>query len=166
MPIGCCHHRFGGGSPRFPHDAPSRVSSHALLREQHERSSFDGGRGASVGTGVSWPIGLKGAAAAIVLWRIDRGEQSWRRQAKRMGLAAFRAHCLQAGRWKQRGAMASKHWERASKVRGFRGMLALMRRKGQRRDAATAVAAVDVLTRGRRMRRVLVMLKRYTCTAG
>ena len=153
---GSCHHPVGGSLSTFPRDAPSRVLSHALLAE----SSFDEYRGASVDGGVSRPRGLHGAAAAIVLWRIDRGEQCWRRQAMRVGLVAFRAHCLQASRGKQRDATAMKHWEKARKMRGFRRMETVVRREDQRREAANAVAAADVLARARRIRKVLVMLRR------
>eukprot|EP00752_Nemacystus_decipiens_P006139 g5537.t1 len=109
-----------------------------------------------------------GAAAAIVLERIDRGEKLRGRHARRAGLAALKDHRTRARRQKKRGATAARFHEAALRARGLRALGALVdRRKGRGKAAvaaaaatAAAVANADAFAWEQRMRRVVAMLQR------
>ena len=109
-----------------------------------------------------------GAAAAIVLGRIDRGEKLWARRARSAGLAALKDHRARAGRQKMRGATAARFHEAALKAGGLKALEALVNRRKGRGAAAVAAAAAasaaattaDAFARQQRMRGVVAMLKR------
>jgi len=110
------------------------------------------------------PVAL-GAAAAIVLARIDLGEKSWATRARRAGFAALKAGRERAGRRTVRDTAAARHREASLRIRGLRAWAGRARWKKGRREAAIAAAVVaaegaDAFSRARRLRRVVAMLKR------
>ncbi len=99
------------------------------------------------------PVAL-GAAAAIVLARIDLGEKSWAACARRAGFAALKACRERASRRKARDTAAARHREASVGIRGLRTWMGHTRRDKSRREAA------DAFARTRRLRSVVAMLKR------
>lgn len=114
------------------------------------------------------PVVLVGEAAAVVLARINRGEELWVRRARRAGLAALRARRTRAGLRHARGAMAAEYSKNTLRNRGLRVLGAGVKRKKDRaKDAATAAAAdaaacatADAFTRAHGIHRVVAMLQR------
>lgn len=170
--------RFGGRVPgmaatrgsrtsTFPRYAPTRTSA-----ESDERLFDAAGRSKAPSAVSAVPTTVRpvvvGAAAAIVLGRIDRGEKLWGRRAWRAGLAALKDHRTRAGGQKMRGATAARFHKTALKARGLRALEALAKRKKGRGEAAVAAAAAaaaaaataDAFARAQRMRRVVAMLSR------
>lgn len=106
-----------------------------------------------------------GAAAAIVLARIDLGEKLWATRARRAGFAALKARRERAGRRKARDTAAARHREASITIRGLRAWMGRTRWEKIRREAAIAASAAaaeaaDAFARARRMRSVVAMLKR------
>lgn len=159
---------------RAPSKLPQRNltgnSSKGILRTRRREDSFEADARAWQGTVVLDPLVPVGAAAAIVLGRIERGEQAWRRRAQRMGLVSFRAHRLWVGRRRKLHAMAMNHCEIVRMGQFLRSLKARIRRKDNpEKTAAAALAAAaaaaaastaDKVFWARRMRRVIFTLRR------
>lgn len=109
------------------------------------------------------------SAAAVVLGRLELGEQTWRTHRLRIGLARLGVRRLTASRWKDVNGKAVKHYERVRMVLGFQRMAARTLRgkelgetAGAAATAATpAVLVADASFRAWRMRRAVALLGRY-----
>lgn len=116
-----------------------------------------------------------GAAAAVVLLRIERGEQAWRKRSLRVAMIKFRDNRGRACRWREREAEAARVCDKVRVVRGLRGMEVWLRRARGGDEAsviaaaaaaaaaatvAAAAAVADSFVRKRRIRRLMSMLRR------
>lgn len=132
-----------------------------------DERSFDAPGRNKGGPSAARPV-VAGAAAAIVLRRIDRGDDLWGRRARRAGLEALKGNRARVGRQTTRGATATRFYETALKARGLRALGALASRKRGRGEAAiaavaaamAAATAADAFVRAQSLRRVVAMLKR------
>lgn len=106
------------------------------------------------------------AAAAVVLVRIERGEEAWRRRSLRVAIEKLRDQRVRACRWTGVEAEAAKVCDKVRVARGLRGMEAWTRRArngdeaGVLAAAAAAAAVADSFVRKRWMRRLMSMLRR------
>lgn len=109
---------------------------------------------------------VKGAAAAIVLARIDLGERAWRKHMQEAGLVGFNAHLTWVRQQKERGQKAVRHRAMTHLDRVFGVLRGRTKREEDARESAAAVvaAAAAVATsfaRTHRIRSALVMLQRW-----
>ncbi|CAB1100101.1 unnamed protein product [Ectocarpus sp. CCAP 1310/34] len=154
-------HSFGGGGGDvYPAHAspPQRTTTWDESDRRKGRPSLD--------AVAACPPVVVGAAAAIVLGRIERGGRLWSERAWRAGLAALKAHRTRAGLRGARHATAVSHCDIVLKGRGLRGLGARVRRKRDRRKtpfaaaAAAAARVAETYARAQQMQRVVTMLKR------
>lgn len=134
------------------------------------RTFDDPRRGKTSSTVVTDPTTVRsvvvvGEAAAVVLARINRGEELWGRRARRAGLAALRTRRTRAGLRKARGAIATEHWKRTLRIRGLRILEARVKRQKGRAaaaaaDAESASVIADAFARAHRKHRLVAMLQR------